>query len=470
MQAEWVVLKFGGTSVAGRVQWEIIASLTRGRRAEGCRVLLVCSAVAGITSELSSLADEPASAARLDGICDRHSLLAADLGVDASRWIDEAVTRMRANLERLMAGDDPAARADLLAVGEWLSTRIGAEYLRSALPVAWVDVRDALEARNEPELSAARRWLSASCSPGPDPQLAAQWAALEPVVITQGFVARNATGQTVLLGRGGSDTSAALLAGRLEARRLEIWTDVPGFFSADPRRVPEARQLERLDYAEALEMSASGARVVHAAAIGAAAVTGTPVWVRDTGRPALAGTLIGSWSGAREGVKAVTCQGDMVVMLLQKRDTRREVGFLARVFDTVRKHGISVDLVATSETTTTIALNAPANHLDAAALARLVRALESECTVNVHEKCVCINLVGSGARTALAQISPALDFFRDHRLLMMSQSANDLCLSLLLETRDHEELLRRTHAAVVAHMPGMSQVRFGPRWRDLVAS
>ena len=470
MQAEWVVLKFGGTSVAGRVQWDVIANLAGDRRDRGCRVLLVCSALAGVTTELSALAGDPASSERIDAICRRHERLATELGVDASRWIDEAAQRMHANLAQLAGGDVAPARADLLAVGEWLGTRIGAEYLQRRLAVSWVDAREALVARDEPELSEARRWLAASCAPGPDAALAERWQALEPIVITQGYVARNAAGQTVLLGRGGSDTSAALFAGRLQSGEVEIWTDVPGFFSADPRQVPEARQLERLDYAEALEMAASGARVMHPAAIGVAEATRTRVWVRDTSRPWLAGTLIGPPAEAAPGVKAIACQRDMVVLLLQKRDTRREVGFLARVFEIVRRHGISVDLVATSETTTTIAINAPANHVDAAGLARLVRELESQCTVKVYEHCVCVNLVGSGVRTALARMAGAMEFFRDHPLLMMSQSANDLCLSLLLEARDHEELLRRAHAALVTSMPDAESPGFGPSWRELAAT
>lgn len=468
MTKSWVVLKFGGSSVAGRTQWETIARLAGDRQAEGFRVLVVCSAVAGVTGELSALAGEPDSRERLDAICRRHEELAKALGVDAREWIGEARRRISDNLAGLGAGNPHAPRADLLAVGEWLSTRIGAAFLRDRLPVSWVDAREALRAEDEPELSEARRWLSAACRPGADPELARRWGALDPVVVTQGFVARDAAGRTVLLGRGGSDTSAALLAGRLAAGRVEIWTDVPGFFSADPRRVPGARLLERLEYDEALEMAASGAKVVHPQAIRAAQETATPMVVRDSGRPELAGTRIEHRSDAPAGVRAITCQPDMVVLLLQNRDTRREVGFLARVFEIVRRHGISVDLVATSETTTTIAINGAANHLDQPALAALTRDLGTQCSVRLYQQCVCINLVGREVRTALARLSPTLDFFREHPLLMMSQSANDLCLSLLVQGQGHEELLRRAHEALVPHAAAGGDGTFGPGWLELV--
>jgi diaminopimelate decarboxylase/aspartate kinase len=103
----------------------------------------------------------------------------------------------------------------LLATGEWLSTQIGTRFLRQqGLDAAWVDAREALEATAEHDLSPSRQWLSASCLSGKDPALASLWSGVAPVLVTQGFVARNAEGRTVLLGRGGSDTGRAL-AGRL---------------------------------------------------------------------------------------------------------------------------------------------------------------------------------------------------------------------------------------------------------------
>jgi len=253
----------------------------------------------------------------------------------------------------------------------------------------------------------------------------------------------------------------------LRATELEIWTDVPGLFSADPRLVPEARLLIELDYAEALEMAASGAKVVHPHCIRTAAVTATPVIIRDAARPQLAGTRLIAAAASICGVKAITCQKEMVGLLLQNIDSRREVGFLARVFDIFRRHGLSIDLVATSETTTTVAINGPANHLDERALAILVTELQTQCTVNVFSDCVCINLVGSAVRTALARMQSTMRFFDDHPLLMLSQSANDLCLSLLIETQDHEILLQKAHAMLIPSGPEVSAGVFGARWLEL---
>jgi diaminopimelate decarboxylase/aspartate kinase len=463
MSSEWVVLKFGGTSVAGPAQWQTIRDLVLENRSAQWRVLLVCSAVSGITNQLSELADQPLESG-IEPILARHSELAGELQVSADAWLEVVRLRMRACLDRLQVSiQDHAARADLLACGEWLSTRIGSAYLSRFMKVDWLDVRQHLVAQTEPELSPARQWLSASCRAQTDAGFQQSCNALEPVVITQGYVAANPEGATVLLGRGGSDTSAALLAGRLDAARLEIWTDVPGLFSADPRRVADARLLKQLDYAEALEMAAAGAKVVHPGCIRAAAETATPLVIRDTHRPGLEGTRISHQPGGETGVKTITCQQGMLVLLLEKIDNRREVGFLANVFAVFRHRGISIDLVATSETTTTVAINRQANLLDDASLAVLVQDLGAYCTVQVHAQCICVNLVGRGVRKALSRFRSSMEYFEDRPLLMLSQSANDLCLSLLVPEGDHEILLQELHRELMVE----GQAALGPSWQEL---
>jgi len=470
---KWVVLKFGGTSVSGLVQWNTIATLLQQRVSEGYRVLVVCSAAAGVTNDLKALAEAPESERILARILQRHHQLAGELDVRTSEWLEPAENVLHSCTALLSAGGGYEAQAELLAVGEWLSTRIGASFLSRFMEVSWADAREALQVLDEPDLSPARQWLSARCKPGSDPELRQRWEQLAPVVVTQGFVARTAGGKTALLGRGGSDTSAALLAGRLNAGTAEIWTDVPGLFSADPHLVPEARLLGELHYDEALEMAASGARVVHPDCIRMAAATATPVVIRDAARPHLRGTRISGATDTAEGgcppgVKAITCQKGMEVLLLQNIDTRRGVGFLARVFDIFRRHGLSIDLVATSETTTTVSINAPENHLNGRIIDEFVSELQSQCTVRVFSDCVCINLVGSGARTALARLQSTLLFFDDHPLLMMSQSANDLCLSLLIESRDHEKLLSSAHDALIPAETGPSGTVFGEQWLEIL--
>jgi diaminopimelate decarboxylase/aspartate kinase len=230
--------------------------------------------------------------------------------------------------------------------------------------------------------------------------------------------------------------------------------------------IPGARLLAEVEYAEALEMAASGARVVHPRCIRAAAETSTPLWVRDLNRPDVAGTRIGGLANPGSGIKTVTCQEGMAVMLLQNLDARRQVGFLAGVFDVFRRQGVSVDLVATSETTTTVSINMPANHLGRAELDGLAAELASLCTVERFDDCVCVNLVGRGARKALSRLQAAMLQFEDRPLLMVSQSANDLCLSLLVLAGDHQPLLRAAHDALI---PARAAGGFGASWEQIQA-
>ena len=475
----WLVLKFGGTSVSGKQQWETIASLASQRLEDGNRVLLVCSAVSGITNALEALADHAHNydAGEVLSIQERHRRLSADLEIEAEDLINSAGEEISRLLAQISNAPDQncrdAAVASLLSMGEWMSTRIGERYLARTLSVEWVDARQALQALPEPGTSTRRSRLSARCQSGADPVLVQNWLKKPALLITQGFVAEHPEGGTALLGRGGSDTSAALLASRVEAAHVEIWTDVPGLFSADPRVIPGARLLQELNYDEALEMAASGAKVVHSRCIRAAADANIPVLIRDLGQPGFPGTTIRcddvSGTGNLEGIRSVCRQSQMAVLLLQNLDTREHVGFLAWVFMQISEAGVSVDLVATSETTTTVALNRVSNQIDDATLDKLAECLRERCAVTVHPHCSGINLVGRGARVALKDIDSESGFFAGHPLLMLSQSANDLCISILLHSQDADELLGILHTALIEK--GLNPVAtsgvFGPSWQEI---
>ncbi len=470
MAEKWLVLKFGGTSVAGARQWETIADIVRARRSDGYRVLLVCSAVSGVTNLFETLSGEVDSEAPLAEILQIHCALAKQLRIDFDHRLAEAKQHIVHCLDQIARTPGPEWKAALLATGEWLSSRLGAQFLQQSLDVDWVDARDVLEVLPEPERSPARQWLSATCEPGRDRSLSRRWMELKPVLITQGYVARTSQGKTALLGRGGSDTSAALLAGHLGAEKLEIWTDVPGLFSADPHQLPQARLLREVDYAEALEMAASGARVIQSRCIRAASATATPILVRDLRLCDVEGTTISNKASASTGVKTITCQHNMAVILLENLDARHQVGFLARVFEIFRARGISVDLVATSETTTTVALNREANHLGQDELSALVGDLAECCSFRLYDNCVCVNLVGRGIRTSLARLQSTLAHFEQCPLLMLSYSANDLCLSMLVNQGDQDPLLRSAHDALIPSGDSGPEDVFGDSWQQIWAA
>src|SRR5690606_34460332 len=193
------------------------------------------------------------------------------------------------------------------------------------------------------------QFLSARCDYAPSDALKARFAAAGGVVITQGFIARNAHGETVLLGRGGSDTSAAYLAGKLEARRLEIWTDAPGFFSADPKAVPSARLIRSLHYREAQEIASAGGGILHPRSISPVRAAGIPLFLKYTQHPEWEGTLVSNAPGDETPqLKAISQRRGITLVSMESMEMWHQVGFLADAFACFREHGLSVDLISTS--------------------------------------------------------------------------------------------------------------------------
>lgn len=464
----WVVMKFGGTSVSSAECWRTICDQARRHLEENRRVLVVVSALAGVTNLLSLAADgvsAPGLAALRGELEETHDKLLAALGIASSADFRGHRDRLAGLLDAAGPRLNDHQRAELLAHGELLSSSIGQQALTVAgLSCNWQDARGLLRVAAGPRLDV----LAARCGDDADPQLAQRLAQQGRLHITQGFIAAGPDGETCLLGRGGSDTSAAYLAARLSAAALEIWTDVPGIFSADPRSVPEARLLRSLSYSEAQELASMGARVLHPPSIQPARRHGIPVWIKDTHRPAEPGTRIAARSPHEEAqVKGVVSRGNITVITMENPAMWHQAGFLADAFAVFKRHGYSVDLVSTSEATVTVSLDPQVSaHYDDRRMAAFLDDLEELCRVTVHNGCVSISLVGNAIRTILGRLSAALDVFQDRHVHMVTQSANDLNLTLVVDPEHALSLVRKLHQLLIAaqaeHRPA-----FGPSWTEL---
>lgn len=464
----WVVMKFGGTSVSSADCWGTICRQARENQRAGRNVLVVVSALSGVTNLLTRLADEPSAqekSAVLDEIRSRHLGLFDELGYPPTPEFQDHWSR----LVRLSGGQGdlpfPRYKALVLAHGELLSSSVGCEVLRrSGLDAHWQDARTLLQAAP----GAGAEVLSVRCEDHADPALEQKLSAEGAVHITQGFIAAGPEGVTCLLGRGGSDTSAAYLAARLSAARLEIWTDVPGMFSADPRSVPEARLLRYLGYDEAQELASMGARVLHPPSIQPAKRHGIPVFVRDTNRPDEPGTRIGSHEVQEDAqVKGVVSRENITLISMENPAMWRQAGFLADAFAVFKSHGYSVDLVSTSESTVTVSLDpqVPA-HYDESRMSAFLQDLNTLCGVTVRNGCVSISLVGNSIRTILGRLSAALDVFQDRHIHMVTQSANDLNLTLVVDSEHALSLVRKLHQLLITSSAG-NRPEFGPSWKEL---
>ena len=472
-ESPWVVMKFGGTSVSTAENWSIIARLVRNRIAAGLHPVIVHSALKGVSNGLENIllaaaAGEDTSDG-LEAIRSQHYDLAAELTLDGPALLDETLHELSQLVAgvRLIREVSVRVRVRIMALGELMATRLGADYLKVVgVPVELLDARDLLTSVSSSGGRRKKDYLSAICTAEPDPDFQNQLAKHDKVVLTQGFIARTEWGETVLLGRGGSDTSAAYLAARLQARRLEIWTDVPGMFSADPRVVPSARLLLALHYDEAQELASAGSSVLHPRSLSPLRACNIPLFIRCTSAPEISGTVVSSVTEEVEPlVKGICLRNGLTLISMDGVGMWHEVGFLARAFTVFSEHGVSIDLVSTSETNVTVSIDTADGVLADDTQRALLSDLRLLCRVRAITDCSAVSLVGRKIRTILPRLAPALEVFEEEKIHLMSQSANDLNLSFVVTQGQGPRLVRKLHASIIRKSGGGPT--FGQSWERL---
>jgi diaminopimelate decarboxylase/aspartate kinase len=467
----WVVLKFGGRSVSTAGNWGIVAKLIRERLDEGVRPVVVHSALVGVSNALIALLDAAIAGGDTDDklakIRAQHDALAKDLGVDPAMFDERFTTLAQVVAGAKLLGEvSPRVHARVLANGELLATELGAAYLRKeGIDVAWLDIRDYMESATLRDQTERARYISARCDFSPDKALQERFSAIKGVILSQGFIARNAQGETVLLGRGGSDTSGAYLAGKLEARRLEIWTDAPGFFSADPKAVPSARLIKSLHYREAQEIASAGGGILHPRSISPVRATGIPLYLKCTTHPEWEGSVISNAPGDDQAqLKAISHRSGITLVSMESMEMWHQVGFLADAFNVFREHGISVDLISTSESNVTVSIDTAQNVTNRAAIEALAEDLRKHCKVKIISDCAAVTLVGQRIRTILHELTPVLEIFQEQQVHLVTQAANDLNLTFVVNSENAYRLVQHLHGLLVSKFDGGV---FGETWERL---
>lgn len=460
----WVVIKFGGTSVSSRATWDQIAGIIRGHREKGKKVLVVCSALSGVTNLLSSWCQtgdvsERARLALLHELNTRYATLASELGVDAScfeamRSLSEQVTTAWCLSPR------PAQQASVLALGERWLTACGEAFLKAHFDTVTAQhACDLLESVVLPRTESAA-YLSAQCGVDENPILQKTLNSLSAdVIVTQGFMARNEHGETVLLGRGGSDASAAYLAAHLKAECCEIWTDVPGVYSANPHLISEARVLEKLTYDEAQEIAAMGAKVLHHCTLWPLKQAQVPLFIKQTLHPERPGTYVGTdVEHGRPVIKAIVVKKSIVLISIDAVDMWHSIGFMASIYACFEKHGLSVDLTSTSEANVTLTLDKEANCMNAEALNAVLADLNTFSKARVIAPCASVSFIGS-------RVNAVLSLLDKEKIYLLSQAANDLNVTVVVDDDKAEKLVQQCHHALIESTRDW-QV-FGPTWNEL---
>lgn len=468
----FVVIKFGGRSVSTEENWGRIAELLQARLDSGITSVVVHSALAGVSDALEALLDAAVRgenvAENLEAIRSTHDSLARQLTVDPS-ILDAHFDTLSQLIDgvRLLREASPSVYARVMATGELAATTLGVRYLESrGLPARWWDARTLLESIERRNVAERAQFLSATCDHEANPELQRTLAKMDGFIVTQGFIARNSRGDTVLLGRGGSDTSAAYMAAQLQARRLEIWSDVPGFFSADPRAIPTARLLQELHYSEAQEIASAGGGLLHPRSIAPVRRWGIPLFLRITSHPQWKGTVVSNALGdGTPQLKAISRRQGVTLISMESMEMWHQVGFLADAFECFRKYGLSVDLISTSESNVTVSIDPVVNFTDPSAVDAVAKSLEGFCRVKIIRDCASITLVGKRIRTILHELSPVMEVFEEQKVHLLTQAANDLNLTFVVDGDHAFRLLKRLHSLLITKFRGSRM--FGPTWAQL---
>lgn len=454
-----VITKFGGTSVSSRENWENIAAITRQHIQKGVQPVIVCSALSQASNQLEKLIEA--------ALINEHQSLEKKLQTDYLKLakalevkpvlIEEAFRQLEQWLQgiALLKEATPKIRAQVLSLGELMLTKLGHAFLeQQGLSCYWFDARQGLITTSSSS-SETSHYLAARCEDKPNPALKKQFLNTgTQAIITQGFIASNPQGETVLLGRGGSDTSAALFAALLNAKACEIWTDVPGIYTANPHQLPHARLLKQLNYDEAQEIATMGAKVLHPDCLPPVRRADIPMLVKYIRMPEHGGTRISKNSDESALlIKSIQVKHNITLISIDTSTMWQQVGFLAEVFTAFKHHNFSVDLLSSSEFNVTVSLDAHSALHNRASLEALLKTLNQFTRARLIEPCSAVSLVGHPIRTVLPQSGPMLELFESQQIYLMSLASNDLNLTFVVGEAQADKLCQKLHALLIENNP-----------------
>ncbi|HHQ4755354.1 TPA: lysine-sensitive aspartokinase 3 [Aeromonas hydrophila] len=440
------VAKFGGTSVANAAAMNNCADVVLANPATR---VVVLSASAGVTNLLVALAqgdlDEAGQEAQLVRLTEIQQAILTELGDpgDLSDLIHGQLGEIRTMARQAHLHTDAELADRLIACGELMSTRLFTELLRQrGVKACWQDARQLL--RTDSRFGKASVDLAATrslCQAALGPLLG------DSLIITQGFIGADGDGRTTTLGRGGSDYSAALLAEALDAGTIEIWTDVPGIYTTDPRLVTRARPIPEISFVEAAEMATFGAKVLHPATLQPAVRQDIPVFVGSSKDPAAGGTWIRASTRTNPLFRAVALRRNQVLVTLHSLNMFHAYGFLAEVFGILARHRISVDLITTSEVSVSLTLDHTGSQSNGEPILgdKVLAELGQLCKVQVETGLALVALIGNRMSEAAGVGSQVFDAIREHNIRMICYGASAHNLCFLVKEDEAGHIVNRLH-------------------------
>ena len=458
------VLKFGGTSVKDKESWEKIKEIIILRQKDGLKPFIVHSAVSGVSnllSKISNVIDQKSVFEIQDQIFDIHKKLCVELDLDAV-ILDEEFSRLKNLIKscHLIKAISIEQKARLMASGELMASVIGGAYLNSvAIKTTILDARMHLKALSESNNKLENLYLSARADDQYDHELVNKVMDNHGIFITQGFIGANSNNETVLLGRGGSDTSGAYFASKMDALRLEIWTDVRGFFDIDPKIIPYANPILHLSYDEAQEIASAGGTILHPRTIPSCRAKNIPIFVLSSKEKEIYGSLIDSAkSHSKPEIIALTKKSNISVISINNPTMWQEVGFLTHVFEVFRAFDVSIDLISTSESNITVSIDTVSQSIFNKDLDEIEIALKAYGELQIINDCSCISLIGNQVNHLINKIYPSLDFFESNNIYLITHSASGLNISIVIDSENEYKVINSIYENIFEKNKLITQV------------
>ena len=447
-------MKFGGTSVADADAMTRVVNIVRRQReahATEAPPVVVVSALSKVTDGLIRTAgfarngDGKAAAALLAELLERHCTIARALtgGPRAADLVKALQTEFAQLGGRVAAlahqkAVTPADHDTIVAMGELASSRIvAAAFAERGVPAVWVDARTVLV--TDADHMAALPDMDATCARVRE--RVAPLTARGDIPVLGGFIGATAAGVTTTLGRGGSDYSASIFGSCIDAAEIQIWTDVDGMLTADPRVVPQPRVVPRLSFAEASELAYFGAKVLHPSTILPAVSKNIPVRILNSRRPENAGTLITAEGRPGGQLAALACKRDVTVIDITSSRMLMAHGFLRRLFEVFERFKTAVDVVTTSEVSVSVTVD------DIRRLDEIVENLRAFSEVACEPKMAIVSVVGERLLEDPALFGRAIVALGSVPLRLVSQAASRRNITFVLRDADVTEAMTRLHDA-----------------------
>ena len=443
-----IVMKFGGTSVANFEAITRTIFIIGGKLDQ--KPVVVVSALSKVTDLLYRISDAAAAKNEaetkelLAQLRQRHVDLAAEL-LAQSVLKDEAVAKVNSICDALDAiamavcslGElSDRNKAIIISNGEYLSSTIIAHAMNAkGIRTKWVDAREMMVTnqsylKGEPDMNAIAEKV---------PGVVAQAYEGMDAIITQGFVGVTPEGEPTVLGRGGSDYSASLIGMAIDAERIEIWTDVDGVRTADPRKVQNTKYLEKISFEEAAEMAHFGAKVLHPLTIEPAVKKNIPIYVLNSMNPSGKGTAILRNELIEDGVKSVSFKESIKVINIFSTRMINTSGFLRRVFEIFSESKVSVDLISTSEANISVTVDASQN------IDPVVKELSEFADVIVDDDKAQVSVIGKNIVRLNGMLKKTFTPLKKCNVYMISQGASFVNISFVVDREELAEVVQDLH-------------------------